>query len=62
MNKEKDLCKTCEHYWLDFPLPLEQYEPHCEIIDKKYSNGVEKFAELVPYPCSECPFDCYKRK
>lgn len=60
--KQKDLCKTCKHYWTDFPLPLDHYEPHCEIIDEKYVNGVEKFAELVPYPCFECPFKCYIKK
>ena len=33
--KQEDLCKTCKHYWEDFPLPLEKVVPHCEIVDKK---------------------------
>ena len=33
MSKEKDLCKTCEHYWPDFPLPYAI--SHCEIIGRK---------------------------
>ena len=61
-DKEKDLCKTCEHYWVDFPLPLDHYEPHCEIVDKKHGYRADKFAELVPYPCLKCPFNCYKKK
>lgn len=61
-NEIKDLCKTCGHYWTDFPLPLDHYEPHCEIIDEKYINGAEKFAELVPYPCLKCPFNYYTSK
>ena len=58
----KDLCKTCEHYWLDFPLPLDHYEPHCDIVDKKYGFKHNRFAEFVPYPCIECPFNCYSKK
>lgn len=27
---KEDLCKTCENYWTDFPLPLEQAESHCK--------------------------------
>ena len=61
-QEEKDLCKTCEHYWNDFPVPLDHYESHCEIIDEKYFNSVEKFAKLVHYPCKECPFGCYTKK
>ena len=34
VEQEKDLCNTCKHYWTDFPMPLDHYEPHCEIIDK----------------------------
>ena len=59
---QKDLCKTCKHYWVDFPTPLDHYEPHCEIIDEKYNFSAEKFAELVPFPCLECPFKCYIKK
>ena len=56
----KDLCKTCENYWEDFSLPLEYVVSHCEIVDKKNFN---KFMnDIVPYPCLECPFNCYKKK
>ena len=58
--KHEDLCKTCEHYWVDFPLPLDHYEPHCDIVDKKYFKNV--FGEKVPYPCSKCPFNSYVKK
>ena len=61
-NKTEDLCKTCEYYWVDFPMPLDHYEPHCQIIDEKYNFSAEKFAELVPYPCLKCPFNCYTSK
>lgn len=33
-QEDKDLCKTCKHYWTDFPLPLERVIPHCEILDE----------------------------
>lgn len=56
----KDLCKTCSHYWVDFPLPLEQYVSHCEIVDKKI--GFRKMDDAVPYPCLNCPFNSYKKK
>ena len=56
----KDLCKTCSHYWVDFPLPLEQYVGHCEIADVKI--GFEKMDEVVPYPCIDCPFNAYQKK
>lgn len=56
----KDLCKTCSHYWVDFPLPLEQYVSHCEIVDEKIGFG--KMDEVVQYPCVKCPFNAYKKK
>ena len=59
-DKEKDLCQTCEHYWVDFPMPLEEYISHCEISDEKI--GWNKMDEAVPYPCLECPFNAYKKK
>lgn len=55
-QENKDLCKTCEHYWLDFPLPLDRYIPHCEIV------GFKDMDDAVPYPCLKCPFDCYSKK
>lgn len=58
--KQKDLCKTCVHYWQDFPIPLDHIESHCEIVDKKL--GYDKMDKVVPYPCTKCPFDCYSKK
>ena len=62
MRKEdKDLCKTCEHYWKDFPYPLEYIVSHCEILDKM--DGLSaNMNEKVPYPCLKCPFNSYKKK
>lgn len=60
-DKSKDLCKTCEHFWLDFQLPLDHVESHCDIIDSKY--GLNKgMNDIVPYPCLKCPFNSYKKK
>ena len=59
-QENKDLCKTCEHYWTDFPLPLERHIPHCEVVDKKI--GFNNMDEFVSYPCLECPFNCYYKK
>lgn len=61
MQEEKDLCKTCEHYWQDFPLPLDHYVSHCSILDNKI-NTFECMDEVVDYPCLECPFNSYKKK
>lgn len=59
-KKVQDLCLTCEHYWEDFPMPLEYFISHCDIVDKKYGfNVMDKY---VPYPCLECPFNCYSPK
>ena len=60
MDNQKDLCKDCEHYWLDFPLPLDHYEPHCDIVDERI--GYDKMKDAVPYPCLKCPFDNYSEK
>ena len=60
-QENKDLCKTCKHYWTDFPLPLDSVVPHCEILDKKYGLSVN-MDEKVPYPCLKCPFNSYKNK
>jgi len=60
MAQEKDLCKTCEHHWLDFPIPLERYISHCEILDRKLEN--KDMDEIVPYPCLKCPFNSYTKK
>ena len=67
MNEsEKDLCKTCEHYWQDFPMPLEEVISHCEIVDQKYgmfTAGRNRIMDNVgPYPCLKCPFDSYVEK
>ena len=59
-QKNKDLCKTCEHFWLDFPFPLERVISHCEIADK--TPGFGNMDEDIPYPCLKCPFDKYSKK
>ena len=59
MEQEKDLCKTCEHHWYDFPMPF-RYISHCEIVDERV--GWNKMDEVVPYPRLECPFNCYSKK
>lgn len=59
--KEKDICQTCKHYWVDFPMPLYCYVSHCEIIDEKYKSECS-MDDYVPYPCVKCPFHSYKRK
>ena len=56
----KDLCKSCKHHWIDFPLPLDHCESHCMIVDTKMT-GV-KMNEVVEYPCIKCPFDEYLKK
>lgn len=61
-DKEKDLCKTCEHYWQDFPLPLDKFISHCEILDKRDGIFKADMDEKVPYPCMECPFNSYVKK
>ena len=58
--EEKDLCKICEHYWQDFPMPLEQVISHCEILDRK--SGIKSMDDVVSYPCLKCPFDSYKKR
>lgn len=59
-RENNDLCKTCKHFWLDFPMPLDHYVAHCEIVDDRKSFcGLD---DVVPYPCTKCPFDCYSKK
>lgn len=61
-QENKDLCKTCRHYWTDFIInPDKTYIAHCEIVDEKYGISVN-MDEKVPYPCLKCPFDSYKNK
>jgi hypothetical protein len=60
-SKNNDLCQTCEHYWKDFPMPLEEIISHCEILDEKHGLEVN-MDDIVPYPCLKCPFDCYSKK
>ena len=57
---KEDLCKTCQNHWTDFPMPLESAIPHCKIVDEKH--GFKNMDEVVPYPCLECPFNCYSKK
>ena len=54
----EDLCKSCIHFWEDFPMPLDHFEPHCEILDRK---GKLLTKDNVPFPCLKCPFDSYKK-
>ena len=56
-QENKDLCKTCIHFWTDFPMPLEQVVPHCELVDNWY--GYRDMGDIVGYPCIKCPFNCY---
>lgn len=56
---EKDLCKTCEHFWLDFPMPLDKHIAHCEVLDKKGGGLLD---DVVEYPCLKCPFNSYLKK
>lgn len=60
-REEKDLCKSCKHYWTDFPLPLDRIVPHCEILDEKKGLSADLDRE-VPCPCINCPFNCYTKK
>ena len=62
MGALKDLCKTCVHYWQDFPLPLDRTISHCEILDSKHGLASETMDDRVPYPCTVCPFDSYSGK
>lgn len=60
-QEDKDLCKSCKHYWVDFVVnPEKRYIARCEILDKKYMD--KELDEEVPYPCLECPFKCYVKK
>ena len=60
-QENKDLCKTCEHYWVDFEInPEKKYVAHCEILDTK--SGLKPMDDAIPYPCIECPFNCYIKK
>lgn len=60
-QENKDLCKTCEHHWLDFPIkPEKHYVPHCEIVDER--RGFKNMDDFVDYPCLKCPFDSYIKK
>ena len=58
-EKANDLCKTCGHYWTDFPLPLEYVVSHCEIVDERRLGEMN---DIVPYPCLKCPFNCYSKR
>ncbi len=60
MTEQQDLCKSCEHYWTDFPLPLDHVVPHCDILDER--PGFVTMDEIVPYPCLMCPFNQYTNK
>lgn len=57
---KEDLCKSCAHHWTDFPMPLESAVPHCTIVDEEV--GFKNMDEVVPYPCTECPFNCFLKR
>ena len=59
INEHSDLCKSCKKMWFDFPLPLDHYEAHCEILDEKHKGLLD---DNVEYPCLKCPFDAYDKK
>ena len=61
-QENKDLCKTCDYYWVDFiVIPAKRYIGHCEILDRK--KGVStNIDDEVSYPCLECPFNSYIEK
>jgi len=57
-----DLCKTCEHYWLDFLTLLDHVVSHCKILDRMSGFGIiYDMNTEVPYPCLKCPFDSYSK-
>lgn len=57
-DKEKDLCKTCEHHWVDFLVTTEKvYIPRCDKLGI-FTN----MDEVVSYPCLKCPFNSYSKK
>ena len=58
-KKDKDLCLTCEHYWEDYPAPLQDGVPHCDKVDEKY--GLWDMDLFITYPCLKCPFNCYSQ-
>lgn len=60
-QENKDLCETCVHYWVDFPLPLDSVVPHCEILDEEKGLSVN-MDSYISYPCLECLFNCYIKK
>ena len=55
-----DLCQTCKHLWKDFPMPLDRVIPHCDVADREF--GFRNLDEIVPCPCTECPFKSYEFK
>lgn len=60
LQEDKDLCKSCEHYWLDLPSHLEYSISHCEILDK--NSGFGSMSDSIAHPCIRCPFNSYKKK
>lgn len=59
-DKEKDLCKKCQHFWQDFPMPLDRVYSRCEVLDEK--KVYEDLDEIVPYPCMKCPENAFLPK
>ena len=62
VKESEDLCKTCQHYWLDFPLPLDHYVSHCDMLYEKFGLCGTIMDEKIPYPCVSCPLNSYSKK
>lgn len=54
--RKQDLCGTCEHCCED-----KYHIAHCKILDNKVGSINRNLDEVVPYPCLQCPFDCYSK-
>ena len=55
--RKQDLCGTCKYCCED-----EHHVAHCEILDNKVGSINRNMDEVVPYPCLQCPFDCYLQR
>lgn len=61
-DKEKDICQTCERYWVDFRVtPEKVYIPCCDELNDR-RRSIVNMDEAVPYPCLKCPFNSYSKK
>lgn len=58
---EQDLCSKCKYVRVKVTDYLS-IETHCEILDQKVGSINRDLDEVVPFPCLECPFECYLPK